>query len=55
MSGATDILEQVYVWLPAGFLLDFLVVGTLAAFARRRYRLRAAARSPEDALPGDRT
>ena len=40
MSGATGLLEQVYVWLPSAFLIDFLVVGTIAALARRKYRRR---------------
>jgi hypothetical protein len=50
MKGAAGLLEQVYVWLPSAFLIDFLVVGTLAALARRRYRLRAArgAENPQD-------
>jgi len=38
MGGAAQILWGVYRWLPLGFLVDFVVVGTLmrVSIARRR-------------------
>ena len=43
MSDAVSFLEQVYVWLPSAFLVDFLVIGTIGVFARRKYRKRGEA------------
>ncbi len=43
MADATRLLTQVYTWLPAAFLLDFLVVGGLMIVGRRA-QARAAAR-----------
>lgn len=61
MTGVTgtDLLLQVYAWLPTAFFLDFLVAGTLIAVARRRHargatRSADAARMAEDAQGGAR-
>jgi len=52
MADATRLLTQIYTWLPAAFLVDFLVVGGLMTVVGRRARARAAAREPGKTRPG---